>query len=511
MPTLAVARLWFEGNAFSPLPTGAAEFAAREWHTGEAALAAARGTATELAAVCDALDARPDWQVCVLRCGSATPGGPIVHALFEAFCAEVLGGLAAARPDAVYLSLHGAAITDRLATPDLEFARRVRALLPGVPVVASFDLHGNMPPAIADVLDFATGYRTYPHVDMRETAARALERVFDFAAGAPRWHGAIVPLGMALPSFNMRTDAGPMARMEAAAREIEAAHGALDVTLFGGFPYADTPDTGSAVMAWAPQAAAAREAAESLAARWRPLAPDFEPVLVRAADGLRRAAALVAAQPATATRVVAVTDPADNPLSGGAADTPELFAALLDERRRPGAPLAALPPGAIVFGYFCDPGLVATARAAGIGARLPARLGGRLDTRFGAPVAVDARVLGFTDGRFRNSGPMEHGCDVAIGASVLLEVEGIHVIVASTVCAANDPGFFMLHGIDPFAVHLLCVKAKNHFRAAFADRAAAIIDVDCAGPAAADLATLHGRHGTAPGHRTHDARGAQQQ
>jgi len=42
---LAVARFWFEGNAFAPLPTDLAAFQGREWAKGEAALAGARGAA----------------------------------------------------------------------------------------------------------------------------------------------------------------------------------------------------------------------------------------------------------------------------------------------------------------------------------------------------------------------------------------------------------------------------------------------------------------------------------
>jgi microcystin degradation protein MlrC len=37
---------------------------------------------------------------------------------------------------------------------------------------------------------------------------------------------------------------------------------------------------------------------------------------------------------------------------------------------------------------------------------------------------------------------------------------------------------------------LLCVKARNHFRAAFAQSFAQLIDTDTPGPAAHDLATL---------------------
>ncbi len=494
MPILAIARLWFEGNAFSPLPTGRAQFEAREWTKGAAALTAARDTATELAGVQDVLALYPDWRAQLLRCASATPGGPIEHALFEAFCAEVLEDLVALKPNAVYLSLHGAAITDRCPTPDLEIVRRVRAHLPDVPLAASFDLHGNMPPAIAEHLDFATGYRTYPHVDMRATAVRAVARLLDIARGKRALHGIVIPLGMRLPSFNMRTDSAPMAPLLAAARELEdAGDGSLDITLFGGFPYSDTPDTGASVMVWAATRDQAHAAASDIAARWRLRSADFAPVLVRADQGLAQAAAILLAQAPHARRPVAVTDPADNPLSGGAADTPGLLRALLAARRDPASPLASLGAGEIAFAYFFDPALVLRARAVGIGARVEVELGGRLDLRFGAAVAATATVIKLTDGRFVNSGPMEHGSTVTLGAAAVLAIEGIHVVVTSTVGAANDPAFFALHGIDPEQVRLLCVKAKNHFRAAFAPICAAIIDVDCPGPAAVDIAGLSRR------------------
>ncbi len=71
-----------------------------------------------------------------------------------------------------------------------------------------------------------------------------------------------------------------------------------------------------------------------------------------------------------------------------------------------------------------------------------------------------------------------------------MDVQGIEVIVTSACVAPNDPAYFALHGIDPARLGLLCVKAKNHFRAAFAGTFAAILDVDSPGPAALDLARL---------------------
>jgi microcystin degradation protein MlrC len=178
--------------------------------------------------------------------------------------------------------------------------------------------------------------------------------------------------------------------------------------------------------------------------------------------------------------LVAVTDPADNPYSGGAADTPGLFAALM--RRAPRVPA--------VFAYFCDPDVVETAWRAGVGTHLSLLLGGKRTTAFGRAVEVDADVERLTRGEFRNAGPMERGLAVALGRTAVLNARGVRIVVTERIGPANDPAFFALHGIDLARTRLLCVKAKNHFRAAFRDRCAAIIDVDCPGPAAADLRKL---------------------
>ena len=118
---------------------------------------------------------------------------------------------------------------------------------------------------------------------------------------------------------------------------------------------------------------------------------DFEPELIAPADGIRLAL--------RTPGLVAVTDPADNPLSGGIGDTPALLAALL----------AAGLEEPSVYASLADPGVVECARAAGEGAMLDLRLGGRRTPLYGEPVALRARVLRYTDGVFVNSGPMETG------------------------------------------------------------------------------------------------------
>jgi microcystin degradation protein MlrC len=481
MPRIAVARLWFEGNSFTPAVTPLEAFRAREWLAGPEGLAAAAGTATELGGLMRFLSTRPDWDARLIRATSAQPGGPMTRAALEAWLTEVEAGLREGAPwDGVYLSLHGAAVAEDEPAADLAILRRIRARVGATPLVASFDFHANMAPEIATLLDGASVYRSYPHIDMAETAERALALLERRLAGT-RLHGAIVKLPVVLHSFHMRSAApglpqGPMAEVwaEAAALESDAVP---DAAPFGGFAWGDTPHAGPCGMAWATDAVAAEAAASRIAAAIAARQPRFAVTLPPPGVALRDA---LAAPPG----LVALLDPADNPLSGGVADTPALLCALL----------AAGPPVPTVFAFLHDPATVADAVAAGERARRSFRLGGRSTEAFGPPVALDAVVERLTEGRFINAGPMERGMAVDLGPSCVLRAGLLRIIVTSRKEAAVDPAFFDLHGIDLSATRLLANKAKNHFRAAFAERCAAILECDCPGPAALDLAALPFRH-----------------
>ena len=483
MRRLAVARLWHEGNSFSPVPTTLAAFRGREWVSGDAARDFYQGTATEIGAAVAFADANPDWEVTFLRCAAAPPGGPLLDADFEAIRHEILQGLRSASWDAVYLSLHGALVTPDRPRPEYELLQAVRRQIGAVPLAVSFDLHANLGADSVGLVDIAAGYKTYPHTDMAETGAKALRLLAAVAAGRVRPAGALVKAGAVLSSFNMRTTDGPMAEVAALARDWEARPGILDATVFGGFAYGDSPDAGAGAMVFADgDAGLAARAAAELADALRQRRARFATRLPEAAEGLRRALAAPAG-------LVAIVDPSDNPLSGGIGDTPGLLRALLDAR----------PSVPAVFAFFWDPPLVERAWGAGVGATLDVRLGGRITEAFGPPVEASARVLRLTDGRFRNSGPMEANLPVALGRTALLDVQGVQVIVTETCQSPNDAGYFALHGIDLAATRLLCVKAKNHFRAAFGGLCREIIDIDAPGPASPDLSRYRFRHVTVSG------------
>ncbi len=476
---LAIARVSYEGNSFNPLPCGQADFARREWAAGEAARALYEGTRSELGAAADFLADNPGWQGHFLRCCAAPPGGPVESGLLAAIQAEILAALAEGPWDGVYLSLHGAMIGEREPAPDLALIRAVRAAIGEVPLAVTFDLHANLHPEIAALADIIAGYKTYPHVDTYETGAKALGLLERAVRGEISPLSRIARLEAVLPSFNMRTaegaGAGPMAEVEAEARALEKRFGLLDVTPFGGFAYGDVPHAGASVSVCADgDGLLAERAAAEMRDFFRERRAEFVVTLPDAPTALREA---LAARPG---RPLAVLEPADNPMSGGIGDTPGLLRALLDAR--PEMPAA--------FAFFRDPDLVARAQAAGVGAELDCALGGRLTADYGAAVEVTARVARLTEGRFLNRGPMERGLPVDLGPTAVLAVRGIDVIVTGACVSPNDPAYFELHGIELPRLGLLCAKAKNHFRAAFADSFAAIIDADTPGPAALDLGKL---------------------
>ncbi|MXP62250.1 M81 family peptidase [Roseomonas sp. M0104] len=479
MTRLAIARLWHEGNSFSPVPTSIKDFHASEWTAGEAAREVYRGTETEIGGALDFLDAHPDWEAVFLRQAAAMPGGILERAVFEQVCSEVLEGLAGGGFDAVYLSLHGAMVVEDLPLADLELIRRVRgATGHGVKLAASFDLHANMHPDIARLLDVGTAYRTYPHIDMRPTGRRALELLRNAVEGRSRPVGIIAKLGAILPSINMRSAAGPMAEMEEAARAAEALPGVLDASIFGGFTYGDTPSAGASVMVFADgDAAVAGRAAAALIADYAARRDRFFIRLPSVEDGLRQA---LDGGPLPA----AIVDAGDNPYSGGIGDTPELIRAVL----------ALAPQVPTVVAFYCDPELVQRARAAGLGGALCGTLGGRLASDYGEPAPFAGTVALLTEGRFQNRGPVLGGMAVDLGPTAVITIGQVRVIVTTRCISPSDPGFFDLHEVDVTQPGLLCVKAKNHFRAAFAPLLPRMIDVDAPGPAALEIRGFRFRH-----------------
>ena len=169
--------------------------------------------------------------------------------------------------------LHGAGLTTADHDPEGTLLALVRAIVgPDTPVVASYDLHANVSDANVELVNAYIGYRTNPHLDMRERGAESAQVLRRLLAGT-KTHLARIRLPIVPPTVSMLTgkDAherpyGEMIDLgQQRMREPPYAGRVLNVSVMGGFAYADTPFNGLTVVVTATEP----DAAQSLAQRDR--------------------------------------------------------------------------------------------------------------------------------------------------------------------------------------------------------------------------------------------------
>jgi microcystin degradation protein MlrC len=471
---IAVGGFLHESHSFAPRPTTYADFVRPGGFPGlcrgPAMLEAVAGTSVPIAGAIDAAAAQGVELVPLAWC-IASPAGPVQDEAFERIAALICAPLSLAldqgRLDGVYLDLHGAALCDSFPDAEGELLRRVRAIVgPDMPVTISLDPHANLTRQMVDLADAAVPFRTYPHVDMKEAGAQAMRLLLArIARGAP-WARSFRQLDFWIPLGSQCTLVPPMQDVMTERAAMAMRNGIVELAYCFGFPYADFPDCGVGIAAYAETQAMADAAVADFAGFVAAREADF------VADN-RPADAAVAHAMAAARGPVVIADTQDNPGGGGHGDTTGLLAELV----RQGA------KGALVC-LINDADSAAACHAAGPGATVALSLGGKSD---GVPFACEATVLRLTDGRFTLTGPMGAGNPANLGPSALIEIApGVRVIVVSRKMQALDQAIIRHVGIEPGECRIIALKSSVHFRADFTPVAAEIIVALAPGPVVAD-------------------------
>ncbi|MDH3858674.1 MAG: M81 family metallopeptidase, partial [Gammaproteobacteria bacterium] len=141
---------------------------------------------------------------------AAEPSSYVTRDAFERVADIICSGLRTGRSlEAVYLDLHGAMVTQHYQDGEGELLRRVREIVgPAIPVVISLDLHANVTEGMVEHSDAMTIYRTYPHLDMAATGARAFE-LLEFLLAGHRLHKAMRKIPFLFPLTSQCTDFEP--------------------------------------------------------------------------------------------------------------------------------------------------------------------------------------------------------------------------------------------------------------------------------------------------------------
>jgi len=209
MARIAIGGMQHETNTFAPSKADYQAFqAGGGWppvQYGEGVFAAVEGANIPAAGAIRALRAQ-GHDLAATAWAAASPSAHVTTGAFERIVGELVSQLKKALPvDGVYLDLHGAMVTEAHDDGEGEILRRVReAVGPRVPVAASLDLHCNYTRAMFDRCDALVAYRTYPHVDMAETGARAAGLGFAVVALLLRAPFLVVVVGAAAVAAALR-------------------------------------------------------------------------------------------------------------------------------------------------------------------------------------------------------------------------------------------------------------------------------------------------------------------
>ncbi|WP_454743799.1 M81 family metallopeptidase [Cupriavidus necator] len=465
-----IALMRHETNTFSPIATPLRAFS-RGSSTdgplyGDDAVRACQGTNSAAAAFMDIAQRQGDEFVMPLM-ANAVPSGIVTAEAFESMAGTIVEAVRAGC-DAVMLDLHGAMVAEGFPDAEGELLARIRAVAPQVPIAVALDFHANFSDALVGNATVIAGYCTYPHVDVYETGARAARTLM----AALRGEAKPVLLWRTLPMLTHMLRQTPrtqpmkdiMDRAMAAERDGEV----LNASVFGGFPLADIPHTGLAVVIVADgdrMDTGQRLLDELCDMAWERRA-DFVFPLEPMQTSVARAREL-------AHWPVVLVDHGDNCGAGGPTDE----MTVLGEVLRQGL-------DGVVAGPFWDPAAVAELVGAGVGQTVTLDVGGKTDMPAlglkGTPLRLTGRVQCITDGNYQVTGPMFTGMKLSLGRTVVLDLGGTLVVVCEKPQEPFDSGVFTHAGIDLSRRKYILIKSRQHFRAGFEPIAKEIVLV--AGP-----------------------------
>ena len=455
------ASLATETNTFSPLPTDRAAF--------EAAFYAGPGEHPETPTLCSSpvpiLRRRGRAEGFTVIEGSsswAEPAGLIKRETYEGLRDEILDQLRAALPvDGVVLGLHGAMVAQGYDDCEGDLLERVRQIVgPDVLIAAEFDPHSHLTRRRVAQLDIAAMFLEFPHTDFQERG----EHVVDLALRALR--GEIRPV---ISTFDCKmigiypTSQQPMRGFVDRMKALEGQGRILSASVVHGFMAGDVPEMGTQILVVsddAPDAGAAtaRRLGEEL---YRLRGQTAMPILDYEA-GIDQALETRAKDP---SKPVTIADTWDNPGGGCAGDGTHVLLSLMKRG-----------VDRVAVGAVWDPIAVSFCHAAGEGATLRLRFGGKAGAEAGPPIDAEVVVRHVAAEGWQSF----RASRVTLGRTAVVRIAGteIDVVLISSRSQTYEPSLFSNHGVDFAGKEILLVKSTNHFHAGFDPVSSRIIYVD---------------------------------
>ncbi|SER53521.1 Microcystin degradation protein MlrC, contains DUF1485 domain [Faunimonas pinastri] len=454
------ASLATETNTFSPVPTDRLAF--------EAAFYAGPGEHPETPTLCSSpvpilrrRGREEGFEVIEGTSCWAEPAGLIQRQTYEGLRNEILDQLRAAMPvDGVILGLHGAMVAQGYDDPEGDLLARVREIVgPDIVIASEFDPHSHLTAKRVAQLNAMAAFLEFPHTDFFERGEHLVE------IGLRAVRGEIRP---EISTFDCRmigiypTSREPMRSFVDRIVALQGQDGVLSVSIIHGFMAGDVPDMGTQIVVVTDgrreegDRLARRIGLELYALRGKTAMP-----MVDTDGGLDQMLRLREVHP---DKPVVIADVWDNPGGGVAGDATCVLRRIMERGI-----------DRVAVATIWDPIAVSFCHAAGEGAVIKLRFGGKSGPEGGEPIDAEVEILRTAEEgwqSFRKS-------RVTLGRAAVIRIVGteIDVILITSRTQTYEPDIFSNMGIDFTAKDLLLVKSTNHFYAGFAPVASEIVYV----------------------------------
>lgn len=462
-----------ESNTFIEAPTTLDAFRRDLLLTGGEIRERFTGAHHEVAGFFEALDAGGAEAV-PLFFARALPSGAIAAEAFDAMLETMMGELdGAGALDGLLVCPHGANVSERHRDMDGRWLSLLRRRVgPAFPIVCTLDPHANLSPLMVDSVNATVAYRTNPHLDQRQRGIEAAGLLLRTLRGEVRPTQCAAFPPVAINIERQAPSQPPCRALYELADALRQRPGVLSCSIFLGFPYADVEEMGSAVLVVTDNdATLARVLADELAADLVARRHEFVGQFISAEQAV--ADALAGDGP------VCLLDMGDN--VGGGSPGDGVLIAREFERQAAGDRRA----------FIClhDPEAVRRAAAAGAGARVALRMGGRSHPLYAPPLEAEVTIRSFHEGKFTETEVRHYGMThFDMGLTVLVETDR-DLLVQLTSRRVYPTSLRQLTscGIDPQSFQILVAKGVHAPVAAYAPVCPRLIRVNTPGVTCADM------------------------
>jgi microcystin degradation protein MlrC len=277
-----------------------------------------------------------------------------------------------------------------------------------------------------------------PHEDALQSKARAITNMLDrleSGKGKPKYK-AWIPVPILLPGEKTSTRIEPGKSLYAKIPSVEEREGVIDAAIWIGYAWADAPRNHAVVMVTGDDKALVTTGAEMLANAFWDQRSEFE--FVAPVATLKESLKMALAHK---EKPFIISDMGDNPTAGGAGDVTWTLQQLMaqPEFKSENGP-------SLIYASIPGPELIEEALKVGIGGKVSAMAGAKVDDRFAPPLKLEGIVTAIKEG------------DRDAEVEVVVKIGSIDVIVTKKRKPYHQEADFTDLNLNPRKTDILVVK-----------------------------------------------------